>query len=167
MRWVGAWLGLLIAVFGSTAARGEEPVGVRTIVPLGRDGITVDHAATVTWDAFQGRDHHPIDDEAFFRIVGREDLARRYHRAAVVKKSLTVGGGALVAGGLLFSFVQFWTEHGAQPATECASGCSASSRVSPAWGLAIAGTGLLSLLVGHAIDPTPIAAAEANRLATP
>ena len=26
------------------------------------------------WDAFRGADHHPISEEAFYRIVGRQDL---------------------------------------------------------------------------------------------
>ena len=37
--------------------------------------------------------------------------------------------------------------------------------MSPSWGLAIAGAGLVGLIVGHYIDPTPINAGEADALA--
>jgi hypothetical protein len=122
------------------------------------------------WDAFQGRDHHPIDQETFFRIVGRDDLLRRYHSEAGAKKGLTVCGGTLVFGGLLFAAIATTLRYGggAQPAIGCdGTNCpSASPRgPSPIWGLAIAGTGLVSLIVGRSLDPTPIDADEADRLA--
>jgi hypothetical protein len=37
--------------------------------------------------------------------------------------------------------------------------------VSPGWGLAIAGAGLVGLVVGHYLNPTPINAGEADAIA--
>ena len=48
-------------------------------------------------------DHHPIDQEAFFRIVGREDLLFRYQNRAAIKTAVKVSGGALILGGLVFA----------------------------------------------------------------
>jgi hypothetical protein len=155
------------------AAYERQAIGVRHLVVPRRDGATSDGEGHLLydgkWDAFAGRDHHPIDEEAFFRIVGRDDLLRRYRREATVKKSLTFGGGALVFGGLLFAAVTAELRYGgAQPAIGCeGTGClSADSRApSPVWGLAIAGTGLVSTIIGRLLDPTPIDAAQADALA--
>lgn len=145
----------------------EQAVGVRNLTPL----TTAERSALpdTPWDAFQGRDHHPIDEEAFFRIVGRDDLLGRYHRTAIVKKGLTIGGGALIFGGLIFAAISTSLRFGgAQPAIGCVgTDCSsASSRgPSPVWGLAIAGAGAVSLIVGQGVDPTPIDTEEADGLA--
>ena len=177
---IATWLGLLAGVCGFGAARAEAPadrvaadvvdaVGVRTIAPLGRDGRPVDRPAVPAWDAFQGRDHHPIDEETFFRVVGREDLVRRSQHRAILKKSLIAGGGVALAGGLMYSMVTA-LEGFAQPAAvACPSpGCAISSQSqgpSPAWGLLGIGAGLASMLVGHFLNPSPIGAAEADQLA--
>ena len=149
------------------SAYDEQAVGVRNLTPLPTAGRSA--LPDTPWDAFQGRDHHPIDEEAFFRIVGRDDLLHRYHREAVVKKSLSIGGGTLVFGGLLFAAVTAALRYGGgQPADLCMdNSCpSANSRgPSPVWGLAIAGAGAVSLIVGHLLDPTPIDADEADSLA--
>src|SRR5579884_3049144 len=152
------------------AAYDDQAVGVRTIVPLGRDGATVDPAGSVKWDAFQGRDHHPIDEETFFRVVGREDLVRRSHHRAVLKKSLMAGGGLAIAGGALYALVTFLGNQGQPAVAPCASsatscGTSPNRSPSPAWGLIGVGTGLASVLIGHALNPSPIGAAEADQLA--
>ena len=141
-------------------------VGVRNLTPL----PTAERSALpdTPWDAFQGRDHHPIDEEAFFRIVGRDDLFRRYHRESVVKKTLSIGGGTLVFGGLLFAAITAALRYGgAQPAIACESTPCSASRPGPSavWGLAIAGAGVISLIVGHSLDPTPIDADQADGLA--
>jgi len=146
------------------AAYEDRAVGVRTIVPLGRDGVTLDRTGNVTWDAFHGRDHHPIDEEAFFRIVGGDDLATRYHRKAVVTRSLNISGGAAIAGGLIYSFFAFWYEHPVS-GPSCL-GCTVQpTGPSPSWGLVAAGAGLASLVLGHTLSSSPIGAEEADRLA--
>src|SRR5450631_1211413 len=145
----------------------EQSVGVRNLTPL----TTAERSALpdAPWDAFQGRDHHPIDEEAFFRIVGRDDLLGRYHRKAIVKKGLRIGGGALIFSGLIFAAISTSLRFGgAQPAIGCVgTDCSsANSRgPSPVWGLAIAGAGAVSLIVGHGVAPTPIDTEEADGLA--
>jgi hypothetical protein len=122
------------------------------------------------WDAFRGPDHHPISEEAFYRIVGREDLLFRYQHKAAIKTAMTVSGGALILGGLLFAGIaDMENRNNLYPATAaCPSpGCPPSdhSGVSPAWGLAIAGAGLLDLIVGRYLNPTPVNAGEADALA--
>lgn len=158
---------------GNDGSYEAEAVGVRNLTPLPSsersDRSERSALPDTPWDACQGRDHHPIDEEAFFRIVGRDDLLGRYHRRAVVKKGLKIGGGTLIFGGLIFAAISTSLRFGgAQPAVGCeGTDCSsASSRgPSPVWGLAIAGAGAVSLIVGHSLDPTPIDANEADSLA--
>ena len=143
-----------------------QAIGVRNLTPLptAERSVLPDNP----WDAFQGRDHHPIDEEAFFRIVGRDDLLRRYHHQAVVKKTLSIGGGTLVFGGLLFAAITAaLTFGGAQPAIACEGPPCSANRPgpSPIWGLTIAGAGVVSLIVGHSLDPAPIDADQADALA--
>ncbi len=171
------WLSFSAALSASAHAQTAPPaapasayeaqsVGVRNLTPL----PTVERSPLpdTPWDAFQGRDHHPIDEEAFFRIVARDDLLRRYHHEALVKKSLTIGGGSLVFGGLVFAAIAATLRYGgAQPAIGCDGPPCTGNRPgpSPGWGLAIAGAGAVSLIVGHLLDPTPIDADQADSLA--
>jgi hypothetical protein len=154
------------ATADTTVQYERQAVGVRHVVPLGRDGSPRDTPegarARAPWDAFQGLDHHPLDEETFFRIVGRDDLVRRFHRELVVKNSLLAGGGVLIVGGL--SFATIMETSGRANAADIRPGYSPPGP-SPAWGLAAAGAGLVSLIVGHLLDPSPIGADEADRLA--
>jgi hypothetical protein len=151
----------------------QQAVGVRNLTHLARAGSGRDRAdawADAPWDAFQGHDHHPIDEETFFRIVGRDDLLQRHHRKALVKSSLTYGGGALIVGGLVFAALSALSRahFGGQAAGACTTPdfCDPKpSGPSPYWGLGIAATGLVSIFVGHTITPTPIDADEADHLA--
>jgi hypothetical protein len=150
----------------------EEAVGVRS---LGGSGGELPASgerpgwmyADGKWDAFRGPDHHPISQEAFYRIVGREDLLFRYRHKAAIKTAVTVSGGALILGGLVFAGIADMLEQN-EGYYACASpSCPASSRssVSPGWGLAIAGAGLVGLIAGHYLNPTPVNASEADSLA--
>ena len=155
------------------SAYDEQAVGVRNLGrPSGELAPSGERPSWMyaegKWDAFRGPDHHPIDEEAFFRIVGRNDLLRRYHHEAVVKKSLTIGGGSLVFGGLLFAAITSALRYGgAQPAIVCEGGPCTANRPgpSPVWGLAVAGAGVISVIAGHSLDPTPIDADQADALA--
>ncbi len=150
----------------------QEAIGVRSLVYPLRDGRMADEQGRVRydgrWDAFHGPDHHPIDQAAFYRIVGRDDLLTRYEHRARVKVGVSVGGGVLLLGGTLLATVAQMMRQ-SQGVVDCASpGCgpvSSSQGISPAWGLAVAGTGLVGLVVAHYLDPTPIGADEADRLA--
>ncbi|HVY40145.1 MAG TPA: hypothetical protein VHM31_19530 [Polyangia bacterium] len=142
------------------AAYEDQAVGVRTITPLGSD----QRPASPDWDAFQGRDHHPIDPEIFLRIVGREDLARRYRHEEILKKSLMAVGGTATVVGLLYTIVPLLILN-SSPVGECADGCSSRPYRISGWGLATAAAGVVTLLVGRTLNPSPIDAAEADRLA--
>jgi hypothetical protein len=159
-----------------TSAYGEQAVGVRSLGAANREappsGERPDWMyAEGKWDAFRGPDHHPISQEAFYRIVGREDLLFRYQNRAAIKTAVTVSSGALVLGGLIFAAIADLPKGNAVYASAypcpSSSACSPSgqSGVSPGWGLAIAGAGLVGLIVGRYLDPTPINAGEADALA--
>jgi hypothetical protein len=179
-------LSLLAALCGSAHAQtpsppapasayDEQAVGVRNLGSANRETPPSGERpgwmyAEGKWDAFRGPDHHPISQEAFYRIVGREDLLFRYQHKSAIKTAVTVSSGALTLGGLIFAGVaDLYKQRAVYPAASaCPSpGCSpsAQSGVSPGWGLAIAGAGLVGLIVGHYIDPTPVNAGEADALA--
>jgi hypothetical protein len=147
----------------------ENAIGVRDLSSLRRDGAVGPRQSWMfgdaQWDAFQGRDHRPIDEEMFFRIVGRDDLVRRYDRKLAVKKTLTYSGGALLVGGLVFAGTVASLNATNNQNLYVGSGPPSSSVMSPVWGLAIAGAGLIAILVGHNLDPTPIDADQAGALA--
>ena len=166
----------VISPAAPASAYDEQAVGVRTLggtrgelSPSGeRSSWTF---AGAKWDAFRGPDHHPISEEAFYQIVGREDLLFRYQHKAAIKTAMTVSGGALILGGLLFAGIaDMENQNALRPATPaCPSfGCSATTpgaTLSPAWGLAIAGAGLVDLIVGRILNRTPVNASEADALA--
>ena len=91
------------------SAYDEQAVGVRNlgsgIATSPRSGERPDWMYAGKWDAFRGPDQHPISEEAFYRIVGRDDLLFRYQHKAAIKTALTVSGGALVLGGLIFAAI--------------------------------------------------------------
>jgi hypothetical protein len=146
-----------------------QALGVRDLTTVRRDGTAGERQHWLLpdgpWDAFQGADHHPIDDEAFFRIVGREDLLRRYQHKSIVKNSLSYGGGALLVGGLLFAGAAALSNANGDQTLYLGGGSSHSSGPSPFWGLAVATTGLVAAIVGHVLDPRPIDADAAEALA--
>ena len=84
---------------------------------------------------------------------------------------MKVSGGALILGGLVFAEIAHFQQRSGgyyAEAYPCPSpGCAPSDRsgVSPGWGLAIAGAGLVGLMVGHYLNPTPVNAGEADALA--
>lgn len=145
-----------------------QALGVRDLTTVRRDGTAGDRQHWLfpdgPWDAFQGADHHPIDDEAFFQIVGREDLLRRYQHKSIVKKSLSYGGGALLVGGLLFASVAAVLDKDGDQTLYLGS-APPRSGPSPVWGLAVAGAGLAAAIAGHVLDPRPIDADAAETLA--
>jgi hypothetical protein len=184
MRAGAVWLGLA-CWFAAASARAEagsgagagtpedryqmQALGVRDLTTVRRDGTAGDRQHWLLpdgpWDAFQGADHHPIDDEAFFRIVGREDLLRRYRHKSIVKKSLSYGGGALLAGGLLFAGAVAGLERNEDQNLHLGGAPPRSAGPTPLWGLAVAGVGLAATIVGQVLDPRPIDADTAEALA--
>jgi hypothetical protein len=173
----------LACLFAAASARAEagsgagtpedryqtQALGVRDLTTGRRDGMAGERQHWLLpdgpWDAFQGADHHPIDDEAFFKIVGREDLLRRYQHKSIVKKSLTYGGSALLVGGLLFASAVAALERNEAQTLYLGSAPPQSSGPSPVWGLAVAGAGLAAAIAGHVLDPRPIDADTAEGLA--
>jgi hypothetical protein len=158
------------------SAYDEQAIGVRNLGSANRETPSSGERpewlyADRKWDVFRGPDHHPISEEAFYRIVGREDLLFRYQHKAAIKTAVMVSGGALILGGLLFAAIADLPKgnavYVATSACPSSSACSPfdQSGVSPRWGLAIAGVGLVQLIVGHYLNPTPVNAGEADALA--
>jgi len=92
------------------AACERQALGVRNLRLSGRDlSAPGDRRQWMygpgTWDAFRGPDHQPISEEAFYRILGRDDLLSRYQAKARVKNGLAIGGGTLVLGGAIFAMI--------------------------------------------------------------
>jgi hypothetical protein len=147
-------------------AYAQQTLGVRHLVYPLRDGTTVDERGQVRydgrWDAFQGPDHHPIDEASFFRTVGREDLLTRHQRWSAVKRGLGASRWVLVVGGAMAIVIGSARGLG-QPAATGQD--SSSQRTLKLTGLALIGGGVVSLLLSHFIDPTPVGADEADRLA--
>jgi hypothetical protein len=138
-------------------AEGAEggSIGVRT---LGRHP-----SPSSRWDAFQGADHHPIDDESFYRIVGRDDLIRRERQRALAKGTLTLGGWALIGGGTVLAVISGFS---GDAQVQRADGTHPSSfPVLSVAGLCAIATGIASLIVSYNIAPVPIGAGEADALA--
>jgi hypothetical protein len=147
----------------------QQALGVRNLHLAGRDlaadgGRQAWMYPDAPWDAFRGPDHHPISEEAFFRIVGRDDLLTRYRHEALFRHVLTASGGAALAGGLIFAWIEYLyrTE---PPQISYPGSPPPQPGISAKWGFAIAGAGLLTMIVSHHLDPTPIDAGEADRLA--
>ncbi|HEY6475143.1 MAG TPA: hypothetical protein VI456_01095 [Polyangia bacterium] len=151
----------------------EHALGVRNLRLPGRDlTVAADRQQWMygpcTWDAFRGPDHHPISEEAFYRIVGGDDLLSRYEHKARIRKGLAIGGGVLLLGGAIFAAiaeVRRSAGFGEPACTGAPCASLPSPGPSPKWGFAIAGSGLVSLIVSGLIHPTPIDADEADRLA--
>ncbi len=146
----------------------QQAVAVRRVFPIRRDGATSsdDHQASpeALWDAFQGRDHHAISDEQFFRIVGREDLVTRYQHRMVLKRGLTYAAWPLIVGGLTFATLEYMYRNESNQ-TLYQGGTRSPSGSSPWWGIGIATAGAVSFVVSRFIDPVLIDADGADSLA--
>ena len=162
---------LVLALFTllPVGARAEPPAqvtGVAESAEAGSIGVRTlgRHPSPGSrWDAFQGADHHPIDDETFYRIVGRDDLIRRERQRALAKGTLTLGGWALIGGGSVLCVISGLS---ADAQVRRADGTNPSSfPVLSVAGLAAIATGIASLIVSYNIAPVPIGAGEADALA--
>lgn len=142
----------------------QEAVGVRHLVYPLRDGTIADEHGQIRydgqWDAFRGVDHHPIDGADFFRIVGRDDLRTSYQRWSAVKRALGAGAWVLVVAGATAVMI------GAMSGRDQPAGTASSSdRSVQLTGLGLISSGIISMVVSHFINPAPIGADAADRLA--
>ena len=123
---------------------------------------------------YEGKYKVPLEGAAFYRKVGREDLAHEYELRSRRRIGMMVLGGLVVAGGAIGSIAV-----ASQSGPDCAlgsagfgqcvvdSGNAGRARISEAAAIGI-GAGLAGgalLLAGALLDPNPVSAPEMRRLA--
>lgn len=101
-----------------------------------------------------------LDPPDFYRAVGRPDLARRYEDRRTGKTILRVGGGILLAGGILIGLIDdaAATTQNSVYTAGCVAGsstdCQASSSASGVpWAVALIGLGMLIAPACYSTDP--------------
>ena len=170
----------------STAARAEEepvvnPVGEFARTRVGFDGINIDtedprHLSSWT-SPFLGDQHASLEGEAFYREVGRPDLADRFHARSNLRLALgAVGGGIIVAA--LVPLAYGIHNQADMPEAVCQTRATNGSCVSTTIMVSndallnggieagvIAGVGLIIALIGYGLESQPIDAVEAHELA--
>ena len=111
----------------------------------------------------------PLEGEAFYRVVGREDLADTYARRDSARWSLLVGGGVLALGGLGYMAHELDAQEDCDVFGNDFDGCldrneqRADEAVTVM--LVLAGVGSVAMGVGLAIDPEPVGPARRRELA--
>jgi len=105
-----------------------------------------------------------LESPAFYKMVGREDLAIEYDQRSFRRTLLQVFGGAVIAGGLMTVGV------GAVGPQLCSAGpnlasCQSNSRTAIYVGAAIAAAGIATLVGATLMDPNPVPVEERRRLA--
>jgi hypothetical protein len=145
-----------IAVYDMTGARLLAYGGRRVspVVPL------APVASPATVGGFDPRVLPFVEGPEFYRAVGRPDLARRYESRRATKTIMRVGGGILLAGGILVGLIDAAgsavqnTVYTAGCVTGSATDCASSSSPSSApWVVALIGLGLVVTPAFIATDP--------------
>jgi hypothetical protein len=125
------------------------------------------HTGTVyrLTEPYQGKYKNPIAPEAFYRLVGREDLAQEYQDRQL-KRALLVGGGiaSIFAGSIAAMLVSWGSSTSCDPFSAGFAQCSsaaqddAQSRLLTSIGVIALSTlvGGTLAVVGLATDPDPV-----------
>lgn len=101
------------------------------------------------WVPFQGKDKRTLDHPAFYRLMGREDLAAAYKRNQGVQIGLLVGGLGLGITGVVVLY----------------EGGKSGDHTMAYAGLGIMVGGVVSFMIARYYDVDPISEAEARELA--
>ena len=118
-----------------------------------QDWVGTDHSGIIvtTWATpFRGEDREPLPGASFYEVLGRPDLAAEYRRKASVRTIVMLTAIAPVIGGTIL-FV--------------ANAAGAQSRGTYIVGGVVAGVGVAGLIGAAAMDPEPVDATTARRLA--
>jgi hypothetical protein len=119
---------------------------------------------------FQGKYRRPLEGAEFYRAVGRPDLEATYRERDGTRTLLLVAGIGGVVAGALYTAANFNqpSPSVSLPPSQFQQQMDASaqaSRDAMTTGLVISGVGLLVALVGGTMDPNPVDALGARRLA--
>jgi len=122
---------------------------------------------------YEGKYKKPLEGEAFYQKVGREDLVTAYQEKMSTKTAIGVLGGAAIVGGGILSVVSL-----TGPRQDCSvlssdfSACMERNRqrfnenmTTALVGLGIAGAGVGLLTATLYINPHPVTPSEARELA--
>ncbi|HEY2028550.1 MAG TPA: hypothetical protein VGH20_05000 [Myxococcales bacterium] len=126
--------------------------------------VTVDADTTIvtnTYNLYQGQYRAPLDEDAFFDLAGRPDLATWYRNRQHLKEGLVVGGLAVAVGGLVALATTGCDVPLGSPSfgDQCVNG---QRYIVPA--AVFAGGGLLAL-AGGMLNSHPLAAPQMRQLA--
>jgi hypothetical protein len=120
---------------------------------------------------YQGKFKKPIDGQAFYALVGREDLASTYGARSTAKTVAVVGGGTGLLAGLVVMMAPLVSpepcesDFTLETFTACHDRRSAAMKSGLVTGSVIGGVGAVALIIGAAINPHPVTPAEARELA--
>jgi hypothetical protein len=130
------------------------------------------HYASLSTDhvVYQGRYRKEVDEDAFFREVGRNDLAEAYRSRRATRRGLIVAGGAVVIGSMAYAISSANDTCSVPPgdpsfAEACVDGPSRALKRGVTAGIigAVVGGGLI--LGGAAMNLHPVKPDEMRRLA--
>jgi len=123
---------------------------------------------------YQGKYRDPIAPGAFYRLVGREDLAQQYEGREQARTTLhTVGTLTFLAGAVGAAVVAFGSSSSCDPSNpgfaQCASAAEDDARSRGLMSLALVGVGAVLggsiYLAGSQMDPQPVNVAAQRELA--
>ncbi len=125
-----------------------------------------------SFNLYQGKYRKPLDGDDFYALAGRADLASRYQSRQALRIGLTVGAGALIVGGVVYSItgIRQPVPCGLGPGDpnfvdRCITHADEGSYSSAFVGIAGVITGSLLAIVGLGLNPHPVEAHEVRRLA--
>ncbi len=142
-------------------------VGDRLVLTTGH------HYASLSTDyvVYQGRYRKEVDEGAFYREVGRNDLAEIYRSRRATRLGLFIAGGAVVIGSMAYAISTATSDSCNVPpgdpsfAEKCVDGPGSAVERRVAAGIvgAVVGGGLI--FAGAAVNPHPVQPDEMRRLA--
>jgi hypothetical protein len=147
MRRLAALSSVLVSLVASLPAHAAEGASE----PIRIEDVPGDGAGPVTTRFFLGEAGEPIDGAAFYRAVGREDLADRYARRRAARTGLMWGGGIVALSAAVPVLYLGTSDCGEEPGF-----CKDESGLLLALAGGMALGGAVAFLVGWKLDPHPV-----------
>ncbi len=169
---------LLCTALTSARASAETPAEQYERQYIGFNEAVVVSAQTGTvvsqWTApYEGKYKKPLQGAAFYKKVGREDLALAYTNKMSLKTTAGIAGGAAIVGSSILLITAFSAQ--GEDCDALSPGFNACfSRERERFdrksqqvliGVGLSGAGIAALWLAMAIDPHPVTASEARELA--
>jgi hypothetical protein len=140
----------------------REYIGFEELVAVGtQTGVVVSRYSV----PFEGKYRKPLEGNAFYRKLGRQDLADAYSGKMGLKWGLGIAGIGAAVGGVAFGLTGGLGSCGIDSSWDQFEACrsSAMSKFYLGAGVAIAGAGLTTL--AFLLNPHPVTPSEARELA--